>query len=41
VNAVTNESKDLLSVVGIGESPPGVGCIHEFCDGDCAEDIMQ
>ena len=25
-----------LSVVGIGESPPGVGCIHEFCDGDRA-----
>ena len=30
-NAATNESKDLLSVVG---------CIDEFCDGDCAENIM-
>ena len=39
--AATNESKDLLSVVGVGESPSGVGCMHEFCDGDCAEDIMQ
>jgi len=25
-----NDSKDLLSVVGVGESPPGVGCIGPY-----------
>jgi len=38
-DAATNESKDLLSVVE--ESAQGIGWIHEFCDGNCAEDITQ